>query len=97
MVLRLIDSITTQTLIVFAIRTRRLFFRSMPHHFLILMALGVVAIALALPFLPFGRWFGFVIPPLLFFVYLAGATVVYLSLVEICKALFYRSAKSRGA
>jgi Mg2+-importing ATPase len=85
-----IESITTQVLVVFAIRTRRLFFRSRPHRFLVLMALGVVAIALVLPFLPFGRWFGFVAPPPLFFIYLAGATAAYLALVEICKAVFYR-------
>jgi Mg2+-importing ATPase len=92
-----IESITTQVLVVFAIRTRRLIFRSRPHRFLVLMALGVVAIAFALPFLPVGRWFGFVTPPPLFFIYLTGATVAYLSLVEVCKALFYRSAKLRGA
>jgi Mg2+-importing ATPase len=92
-----IESITTQVLVVFAIRTRRLFFRSRPHRFLVLMALGVVAIAVVLPFLPFGRWFDFVTPPPLFFIYLAGATVAYLALVELSKALFYRSARLRGA
>src|SRR6202035_2716333 len=58
-----IESITTQVLVVFAIRTRRLFFRSKPHRFLVGMALGAVALAIALPFLPVGRWFGFVAPP----------------------------------
>lgn len=85
-----IESITTQVLVVFAIRTRRLFFRSKPHRFLVLMALGVVAVALVLPFLPIARWFGFVAPPPMFFVYLIGATVAYLALVETCKSLFYR-------
>jgi Mg2+-importing ATPase len=37
-----------------------------------------------------GRWFGFVAPPPLFFVYLIGATVAYLALVEIVKGIFYR-------
>jgi Mg2+-importing ATPase len=85
-----IESITTQVLVVFAIRTRRRFFRSRPHAFLVAMALGTVAVALALPFLPIGRWFGFVAPPPLFFVYLIGATLAYLALVEIAKGLFYR-------
>ena len=35
-----IELITTQVLVVFAIRTRRLFFRSRPHRFLVGMALG---------------------------------------------------------
>jgi Mg2+-importing ATPase len=90
-----IESITTQVLVVFAIRTRRLFFRSRPHRFLIAMALGSVAVAVVLPFLPVGRWFGFVAPPPLFFVYLISATVAYLALVEITKGFFYRSTAGR--
>ena len=90
-----IESITTQVLVVFAIRTRRRFFRSRPHGFLVAMALGAVAAAVVLPFLPVGRWFGFVPPPPLFFAYLTSATAAYLALVEIAKGLFYRSAAGR--
>ena len=85
-----IESITTQVLVVFAIRTRRSIFRSRPHLFLTAMALGVVAFAIALPLLPFGRWFGFAPPPPLFFVFLTGATLAYLGIVEITKRIFYR-------
>jgi Mg2+-importing ATPase len=85
-----IESITTQVLVVFAIRTRRQFFLSQPHRFLVAMALGTVAVAIALPLLPVGKWFGFVAPPPLFFVYIIGATVAYLALVEITKGFFYR-------
>ena len=90
-----IESITTQVLVVFAIRTRRRFFRSRPHGFLVAMALGSVAVAIVLPLLPVGRWFGFVAPPPLFFVYLIGATAAYLALVEITKGFFYRSTAGR--
>ncbi len=86
-----IESITTQVLVVFAIRTRRPFFRSRPRGFLIAMALGVVAVAIALPLLPVGRWLGFVALPPLFFVYLVIATAAYLALVEVTKRLFYRA------
>ena len=48
------------------------------------------AVAIALPLLPVGRWFGFVAPPPLFFVFLIGATGAYLGLVEIIKGFFYR-------
>ncbi|ACK49583.1 magnesium-translocating P-type ATPase [Methylocella silvestris BL2] len=85
------ESMATQVLVVFAIRTRRLFFRSRPNGFLVAMALGVVAVAIALPLSPIGHWFGFVAPPPLFFAYLIGATLAYLALVEIVKALFYRA------
>jgi len=87
-----IESITTQVLVVFAIRTRRFLLRSKPHAFLALMAGGVVLAAVALPFLPIGRWFGFVEPPPSFFLYLTLATLAYLVLVEIAKKAFYRSA-----
>ena len=90
------ESMTTQVLVVFAIRTRRLFFRSRPNSFLVAMAIGVVAIAIALPLLPIGHWFGFVAPPPLFFAYLTGATLAYLALVEIVKAFFYRAMAGRS-
>jgi len=91
-----IESITTQVLVVFAIRTRRRFFQSKPHKFLVGMALSAVAIAIALPFFSLGRWFGFVAPPPLFFVYLIGATAGYLAIVEIAKGLFYRTGVASG-
>ncbi len=85
------ESITTQVLVVFAIRTRRPFFKSAPEPFLTVTALGAVGIALVLPFIPkVGGWLGFVPPPPLFFAYLAIATAAYLALVEASKALFYR-------
>ena len=90
-----VESITTQVLVVFAIRTRRQFFRSKPHRSLVILALGVVAIAILLPYLSIGRWFGFVAPPPLFFVYLIGATAAYLAVVEVCKTFFYRFASNR--
>jgi Mg2+-importing ATPase len=90
-----IESITTQVLVVFAIRTRRQFFRSRPHKFLIAMALGAVTVAIVIPFLPIGRWFGFVEPPPLFFAYLMAATATYLAVVEITKRLFYRVVAGR--
>lgn len=53
------------------------------------MALGAVAITVVFPLLPVGRWFNFVPPPPLFFVFLVGATAAYLGLVEIVKGSFY--------
>ena len=86
-----IESMTTQVLVVFCIRTRRLVFRSRPGRFLIGMTLGAVGLAVLLPMLPIGRWFGFVPPPPLFYAYLVAATLAYLALVEVVKVLFYRT------
>jgi Mg2+-importing ATPase len=85
-----IESMTTQTLVVFCIRTRRLIFRSKPGAFLTAANLGAVAIAIVLPFGPWGQWFGFVAPPPMFFVFLVAATLAYLGLVEVTKIVFYR-------
>ena len=88
-----IESITTQVFVVFAIRTRRRFFQSKPHTLLVAMALGAVIVAVALPLLPVGAWFGFVAPPPLFFFYLVAVTAAYLALIEIAKHFFYRIPK----
>jgi Mg2+-importing ATPase len=92
-----IESMTTQTLVVFCIRTRRLCLRSKPCRFLVAMNLGAVALAVVLPLVPWGRWFGFVTPPPLFFGFVVGATAAYIGLVEITKVLFYRYATGRPA
>lgn len=85
-----VESLATQVLVIFAIRTRRRLFESWPHPLLGGLALGIVALAIALPFTPVGRWFGFVAPPPLFFLFLAAAVVAYLALVEVTKLLFYK-------
>jgi Mg2+-importing ATPase len=90
-----IESMTTQTLVVFCIRTRRLFFRSRPCLFLVATNLGAVALAIGLPLVPWGRWFGFVAPPPMFFIFLVAATMAYLGLVEVVKAVFYRAMARR--
>ena len=85
-----IESMTTQALVVFCIRTRRLFFRSRPGRFLIGTTLGAVVLAIVLPLLPWGHWFGFIPPPPRFFVFVFAVTAAYLALVELAKAVFYR-------
>lgn len=87
-----VESMTTQVLVVFCIRTRRRFYRSRPCGFLITMTFAAVAMAIALPLLPVvGGWFGFVVPPPLFFVFLIVATLAYLALVEVTKVVFYNT------
>ena len=85
-----IESMVTQTIVVFCIRTRRVIFRSRPGGFLTAMNIGAIALAIVLPFVPWGQWFGFVTPPPLFFLFLVAATLAYVGVVEIVKILFYR-------
>ena len=85
-----IETMVTQTLVVFCIRTRRVAWRSRPGRFLVGTTVGAVVLALLLPVLPIGPWFGFVPPPPLFFAFLLAATLAYLGLVELAKIPFYR-------
>jgi Mg2+-importing ATPase len=85
-----IESIATQTLIIFAIRTRRVpFLRSRPSVGLLAAALGVVALGIFLPLSPVAGVLGFDPLPVPFFLALLGMIVVYLVLVEFAKQWFF--------
>jgi Mg2+-importing ATPase len=84
-----VESLATQVLVVFAIRTRRHLFRSAPHPLLVLAALGIVATGMALAWTPVGSWLGFTAPPVGFLAFLIGAVGAYLMLVEVVKRLFF--------
>lgn len=86
-----IESLCTQTLVIFAIRTRRSpFFKSRPSKALIASSLSVVAVAIVLPLTPIGDLFGFLDPSPLFFIFLAIFVAAYLIMVETLKRVFYR-------
>jgi Mg2+-importing ATPase len=85
-----VESLATQTLVIFVIRTRRRpFWRSPPSTPLLIASLLVPAIGVAVPYLPFGADLGFTHLPLRYYPILVGLVVVYLVLVERMKAVFY--------
>ena len=85
-----IESMATQVLVIFIIRTRRNPFKSRPNLWLTICSLSIVFLAMALPFTPLGRYFGFVPPPLSFYAVLAGLVSFYLFAVEVSKQWFFR-------
>ncbi|HSV67608.1 MAG TPA: magnesium-translocating P-type ATPase [Mycobacteriales bacterium] len=88
-----VESLATQTLVIFAIRTRRIpFFRSHPSLPLTSAALGVVTVGALLPATPLAHSLGFQPLPGGFFAALAGMVVGYLALIEIGKRIFYGAA-----
>jgi Mg2+-importing ATPase len=90
-----VESLATETLIVFVIRTRRVpFFRSRPAVGLVASVLVIVAIGCALPYSPVAGYFGFVPLPAPFFVALLGMILIYLVLVETAKHYFFKTAFS---
>ncbi|WP_028266302.1 magnesium-translocating P-type ATPase [Arthrobacter sp. MA-N2] len=85
-----IESIATQTLIIFAIRTRRVpFLRSRPSLGLLSASLGVVAAGIFLPLSPLAGLLGFDPLPVPFFLALLGMVVLYMVLVELAKSWFF--------
>ncbi|HMD03167.1 MAG TPA: cation transporting ATPase C-terminal domain-containing protein, partial [Candidatus Baltobacteraceae bacterium] len=86
------ESFLTQTVIVFAIRTRRVpFFRSVPSVALTATTLGVTLIGIALPFSPLAGVLGFTPPSTSFLAIISGLVVTYVLLVEVAKTFFYRN------
>ena len=85
-----IESMATQVLVIFIIRTQRNPLKSRPNRWLAIGALVTVAVAVVLPLTPLSAYLGFVAPPPLFFLLLAGMVVVYLCGAEGVKQLFYR-------
>ncbi|WP_416276483.1 magnesium-translocating P-type ATPase [Mycolicibacterium sp. J2] len=99
-----VESLATQTLIIFAIRTRRIpFVRSRPGGLLTLSTASVIAAGIAITYWPPARQLGFTPLPWQYFAALAGLTLAYLILVEITKSVFYRepvgapAGRTRGA
>ncbi|MEO8120483.1 MAG: magnesium-translocating P-type ATPase [Rhodoferax sp.] len=85
-----VESIATQVLVIFVIRTRRNPLRSHPTRWLVLTSLGVVVLAMLLPFTPLAPYLGFTPLPLSFFGLLAGLLIAYLLAVEGGKQWFYQ-------
>ncbi len=85
-----IESLATQVLIIFVIRTQGNPLRSRPSRVLAATSLAVVAVAIALPYTPLGTRLGFVPVPGPFFVILAGIVLLYLAMAEVVKRWFYR-------
>ena len=85
-----IESMATQVLVIFIIRTRKNPLKSRPNPWLTICSLIVVAVAFILPFTPLAGFLGFVAPPPLFFLVLAGMVMFYLLIVEQVKQWFYR-------
>ena len=81
-----IESLATQVLVVFVIRTAGNPLASRPSRLLTITSLGVVALAVALPWSPLAAPLGLEPLPRPFFLFLAVATATYLALVQWVKS-----------
>jgi Mg2+-importing ATPase len=85
-----VESLCTQVLVIFIIRTRGNPLKSRPHPALVSASLAIVAIGVLLPYTAVGAHFGFVEPPARFYLILGVMVIVYLTAVEIAKQIFFR-------
>ncbi|MFI4977275.1 MAG: magnesium-translocating P-type ATPase [Solirubrobacterales bacterium] len=86
-----VESLATQSLVIFAIRTRRVpFFRSRPSTPLAIATMICVAVGVLLPFSPLAHVLGFTALPASFLAALVAMIIAYLVLIELGKRRFYR-------
>jgi P-type Mg2+ transporter len=91
-----VESIATQTLVVYVIRTRRVpFFKSRPSLPMVLVPTGAALVGAILPYTGLAHLLGFTPLPATFFLLLFAMVVVYLLLVELAKTRFYRAPHAR--
>jgi Mg2+-importing ATPase len=91
-----VESLATQTLVIFVIRTMQSPLRSRPSLALAATTCAVVLVSCLLPFSPLAPWLGFAPLPATYFAFLGAATLTYLVLVEVVKRLVLPSGQARN-
>jgi Mg2+-importing ATPase len=87
-----VESLATQTLVLFVVRTRGNPLVNRPSGALAATVVGAVAVGLILPATPLAGVLGFTVPPWPYLVFLVAATAAYLLLVESLKRWLLKTA-----
>jgi len=85
-----VESLATQTLVIFVIRTARNPLKSRPSLALTITTIAIVLFGTLLPYTRLGALIGFTPIPLTFLLFIAFATATYLLLVEVVKRRLMR-------
>ena len=86
-----VESLLTQTLIIHVIRTNKIpFLQSRPSWPVMVMSLVIMAVGVAIPFSPLGRYLGFTTLPPLYWPLLALTLVCYVLLTQGVKMWLLR-------
>jgi len=86
-----VESILTQTLIVHVIRTRKIpFIQSRASAVMYFFTFLVMGIGVALPYMPFAGYFGFVPLPALYWAWIGAFLVIYCGLTHVVKSWFFK-------
>ena len=93
-----VESIATQTLVIYVIRTRRVpFFASRPSLPMLVVPTAAALVGAVLPYTGLATLLGFTPLPTTFFLLLFAMVAVYLVLVEAAKTRFYKAPHARTA
>jgi len=92
-----VESLATQTLVIFVIRTAKNPLRSRPSTALLTTCMAVVTVGTVLPFSPLAKMLGFTPLPLSYFAFVAVATLAYLLLVEVAKRILLNHERQKSA
>ena len=90
-----LESMATQILVIFIIRTNGRPWNNLPHPALTASSLIALAVAMILPFSPVGAWFGFVAPPLAVTCSVGLLVLLYLVCAELLKQVAIGPASKR--
>jgi Mg2+-importing ATPase len=88
-----IESICTELLILFVIRTRKSLLKSAPGKLLISLSILAFVITAALPFTPFAIQLGFVVPPFKLIAIITGILILYVLTADIIKVIFFKKGR----
>lgn len=84
-----VESLLTELLILFVIRSYKPFYQSKPSRFLIWSTVIVIFITLLLPYLGIGKMMGFVPLPASIMTAILGITILYVIVSEFTKRIFF--------
>ena len=84
-----IESVLSEILVTFSIRTRRRFYESRPSSLLMAASAIMAMMTLVIVYSPVGSFFEFVQPPLWFLGLIFGILIVYFLMVEVVKHVFF--------
>jgi Mg2+-importing ATPase len=87
-----VESLLTELVIAFVVRTRRPFFRSRPGTVLLISSAALMGLTLAIPYLPHAAILGFAPLPGGVLLLLMAITALYVVSAELAKDRFYRGA-----
>ncbi|MFZ2385242.1 MAG: magnesium-translocating P-type ATPase [Candidatus Omnitrophota bacterium] len=86
-----IESLCTQTLVIYVIRTGKIpFVESRPSALLVLTSIVIITAGIIIPFTPLAGPFGFTAPPPAYFAVLFVMVLTYLLLVQVVKTWFIK-------